>query len=520
MPTYIAKRLLLVIPTLIGIQTIMFFISEFVPGGPLDQLYAKLRGETQAVLGQGQGEIARRREGDDSDRKQIDPREELRLKRALGLNRNRFERYLRTLLWYSPDSFISSREIDHRQSAKAFIGDRPVIVYRDDDTEPRFFVYENRFATIVTSRRVETGPDGQPVEREVKERATGEVVLDPEKHAFRSVLDNTILFDLHTGARIDGPGSLAPVPISVRRERFTDYRLTRDGARERYRETREEIYLRESAIQALFNWDNWHGFFLLKFPVSEAYNKRCLALIRERLPVSMRLGIISFFLTYVGCITLGIAKAVKHGSAFDVVTSVIVLLGYSIPGFVLAVFMIKMFGPGDASFIHLIPLKGIHSESEVYAAMGFWMKLWDNIHHMIAPILCLTIGSFAGLTLLTKNSILEQFHQLYAVAARARGLSERQVLFKHILRNSLIPLVTGFPARFLMMFLGGSLLIEKIFSLNGLGLLGYTAVQVRDFPLIMSNLFIFTLIGLICRILTDICYVVVDPRISFEESRA
>ena len=145
-------------------------------------------------------------------------------------------------------------------------------------------------------------------------------------------------------------------------------------------------------------------------------------------------------------------------------------------------------------------------------------KILDYLHHMIAPVISLTIGSFAAMTFLTKNSILEQFNQLYAVAAKARGLSERKILFKHILRNSLIPLVTGFPTSFVMMFLGGSLLIEQVFTLDGIGLLSYTAVLNRDFPLIMSNLFIFTLIGLLCQLLTDICYVIVDPRISFDES--
>jgi microcin C transport system permease protein len=147
---------------------------------------------------------------------------------------------------------------------------------------------------------------------------------------------------------------------------------------------------------------------------------------------------------------------------------------------VLAVFLIKAFGPSGDSWASLIPLRGIQSPPEIYDTLSFWGKFWDNVHHMIAPVLCQTIQSFAGLTMLTKNSVLEQFHQLYAVAARARGLSKRKVLFKHVLRNSLIPLVTGFPARFVMMFFAGSVLIEKIFSLDGIGLLSYTALVERD----------------------------------------
>jgi microcin C transport system permease protein len=162
-------------------------------------------------------------------------------------------------------------------------------------------------------------------------------------------------------------------------------------------------------------------------------------------------------------------------------------------------------------------LRGLQSPPEIYSQLSAWGKFWDNVHHLIAPIICLTIGSFAGLTLLTKNSVLEEFDQLYATAARARGLSERKVLFKHILRNSLIPLITGFPARFVMMFFAGSVLIEKIFSLDGLGLLSYNALVERDYPLIISSMFVFTYIGLFCQLLSDIGYVIVDPRITFEE---
>ncbi|MDP6490421.1 MAG: ABC transporter permease subunit [Kiritimatiellia bacterium] len=234
----------------------------------------------------------------------------------------------------------------------------------------------------------------------------------------------------------------------------------------------------------------------------------------------MRLGVSSFVITYTLCILLGVTKAVRNGTVFDTATSVLVLVGYGIPGFVLAVFLIKAFGPSADSWVSLIPLRGIQSPPEIYNTLTPMGKFWDNVHHMIAPVICLTISSFAGLTMLTKNSVLEQFHQLYAVAARARGLSQRKVLLKHVLRNSLIPLVTGFPARFVMMFFAGSLLIEKIFSLDGLGLLSFTALVERDYPLIISNMFIFTFIGLTCRLLSDIGYVIVDPRISFEGKKS
>lgn len=519
---YIFKRLLFVIPTLIGIQTIMFFVSEFVPGGPLDQLYAELRKETMGVMGQGQAEVEAVTTGEvgSNQQRDIDPKEEMRMMRELGLHRNRWERYLRSFVWCSQNSIISEKEVDNKEATRAIVGERPVIVYRDDATKERYFVYDNSFTTMGTKRTVVTLPDGTTREEVVREEETGGVVFDKDKQALRSVVDNAILFDLQTGAQLDGgPGQLTKLPVEIRREAFSMVRLSRDGRRIPVVEQRDEVYLDESFRGKITNWDNWHGFFLLKFPMTKQ-NKKSLTLIAEKLPVSMRLGITSFFLTYAGCIVLGIMKAVKAGTKFDTYTSALVLVGYSIPGFVLAVLLLQLFGDTGESIANLIPLGGLRSPPEVYETFGFFRRIWDNVHHMIAPIICLTIGSFAGLTLLTRNSILEQFDQLYAVAARARGLSERKVLFKHILRNSMIPLVTGFPARFLMMFLGGSLLIEQIFNLDGLGLLGFKAVSDRDFPLIMSNLFVFTLIGLICRLLTDICYVIVDPRISFDGSRS
>jgi len=302
--------------------------------------------------------------------------------------------------------------------------------------------------------------------------------------------------------------------------RFRETEYLTSGERRKIRETRDEVYLKEGWWTALTTWENWHGMFLFKFPVSITKNRPSLALIKERLPISMRLGVSSFVITYALCLWLGISKAVRNGSVFDSVSSVLVLIGYGIPGFVLAVFLLKMFGPSGDSLVSLIPLRGIHSPPEIYNTLSVWGKFWDNVHHMIAPVACLTIQSFAGLTMLTKNSVLEQFHQLYAVAARARGLSTRKVLIKHVLRNSLIPLVTGFPARFVMMFFAGSVLIEKIFSLDGLGLLSFTALVERDYPLMISNLFVFTFIGLVCRLLSDIGYVIVDPRITFEGKKS
>ena len=366
MTAYIIRRLLLMIPTLIGVITITFIISEYVPGGPMDQVRAMLEGKGSAY--QSGGEVSALQTN--LKAKQWDPKLEAQLKEAYGLNHSPLERYLRMFIWYSPE-------------------------------------------------------------------ATG---------------------------------------------------------------------------------DKWQGFFLLKFGNSLVYNRTVLELIKERLPISMSLGIFSFFLTYFVCIILGIAKAVRNGERFDTISSALILVGYSIPGFLLAVVLIVYFGPGDSHLINIIPLDGGLTSKGVsgYSLWPWWQKLFDYFQHMLAPIICLSIGSFAVLTILTKNSILDQMHKLYVTAARARGLSERRILYKHVLRNAMIPLITGFPSGFLAMFFTGSLLIEKAFGLNGLGLLSYTSVIERDFPVVLGSLFIFTTLGLIGQLLTDLAYVIVDPRINFE----
>ncbi len=481
------------IPTGIGVITVFFVVSEFVPGGPLDQVETMIVEQANRA---GVGDLAAIGTGGGGGAIQIDAEMRLQIKRKLGLNHDALQRYLRMLVWFSPDSMISSREIGSGEARRLFFRDRPLLVYRLDDA---YHVYDNAYQT----------PDGK----------VGQVRFDRDAGLLISNTDESIRFDPLTGRQVDGNLQLAAVPVTVRRESFWETEYLASGDRVRVREARDEVYLQESRWQALTNGHNWHGLFLFKFPLSITKNRKCVDLIRERLPISMRLGVTSFFLTYACCILLGVSKAVRNGSLYDSVTSVMVLVGYGIPGFVLAVFLIKAFGPSGDSWLSLIPLRGIHSPLEIYNNLSLWGKFWDNVHHMIAPVLCLTIQSFAGLTMLTKNSVLEQFHQLYAVAARARGLSTRKVLIKHVLRNSLIPLVTGFPARFVMMFFAGSLLIEKIFSLDGLGLLSFTALVERDYPLIISNLFIFTFIGLVCRLLSDIGYVIVDPRISFEGKR-
>jgi microcin C transport system permease protein len=241
-------------------------------------------------------------------------------------------------------------------------------------------------------------------------------------------------------------------------------------------------------------------------------NKDVWDLIKEKLPVSISLGLWTFFISYLISVPLGIAKAVREGSRFDTVSTLFVLIGFAIPGFVLGVFLIVLFAGG--SFWDLFPLRGLTSDD--WATLAWPARIADYFWHLTLPLVCLVIGSFAIMTMLTKNTFIEEMRKQYVLVARAKGLSQRRVLWKHILRNAMIPIVTGFPAAFIGAFFSGALLIESLFSLDGLGLLSYDSIVRRDYPVVLGSLYLFTLIGLVVKLIADVLYVVVDPRVQFE----
>ena len=277
-------------------------------------------------------------------------------------------------------------------------------------------------------------------------------------------------------------------------------------------------------LKALYGFDkppherfiNMIGNFLV-FDLGQSYfhHQSVVELIISKLPVSLSLGLWTFILTYAICIPLGISKAIRDGSRFDVITSTAILIGYAIPGFVLGIALLVLFGGG--SFWDLFPLKGLVSEN--WGEMGLIDKVLDYLWHMVLPIVSLTVGSLAVMTMLTKNSFIEEIRKQYVLTARSKGLEESRILYRHAFRNAMIPLATGFPAAFLGAFFAGSLLIETIFSLDGLGLLSYESVIKRDYPVVMGTLYLFTLLGLIGKLLTDITYVLIDPRIQFESAK-
>ncbi|MFK5984609.1 MAG: microcin C ABC transporter permease YejB [Pseudomonadota bacterium] len=274
-------------------------------------------------------------------------------------------------------------------------------------------------------------------------------------------------------------------------------------------------------IKALYGFDKpaYERFWIMLkgyifFDLGDSYfqHQSVIELITSKLPVSISLGMWTFIITYLTCIPLGIRKAVKDGTRFDTISSTLILVGYAIPGFILGIGLLVLFGGG--SFWDIFPLRGIVSDN--WDQLDWFHKITDYLWHMTLPVIASVLGSFAVMTMLTKNSFIEEIRKQYVVTAKAKGLMENRVLYKHIFRNALIPLVTGFPAAFIGSFFANSLLIETIFSLDGLGLLSYESILKRDYPVVMGSLYLFTIIGLLTKLITDLCYVWVDPRVKFD----
>jgi microcin C transport system permease protein len=259
----------------------------------------------------------------------------------------------------------------------------------------------------------------------------------------------------------------------------------------------------------------WH-FATFDFGKSYFRDVSVLQLIKEKLPVSMSLGIWMMLLTYLISIPLGIRKAVSDGSRFDVWTSGAIIIGYAIPGFLFAILLIILFAGG--SFFDIFPLRGL--TSDYWDQLSWWRKILDYFWHLTLPIISMGLSAFATMTLLTKNSFLDEIRKQYVLTARAKGCTQTQVLYGHIFRNAMLLVVAGFPGAFVHAFFAGSLLIETIFSLDGLGLLGFESVLNRDYPVVFATLYVFSLVGLVVNLISDLTYTWIDPRIDFETREA
>ena len=254
------------------------------------------------------------------------------------------------------------------------------------------------------------------------------------------------------------------------------------------------------------------GYATFDFGDSFFRDAKVTDLILEKMPVSISLGLWTTLLTYLISIPLGIRKAIKHGSAFDIWTSSLIIVGYAIPGFLLAILLIVVFAGG--SYLDWFPLRGLTSNN--FEQMSTWGQIGDYFWHLVLPIFAMVVGSFATLTMPTKNCFLDEIGKQYVTTARAKGLSESRVLYGHVFRNAMLLIIAGFPSALINIFFTGSLLIEVIFSLDGLGLLGFEAAINRDYPVMFGTLFIFTLLGLVVKLIGDITYTLVDPRIDFD----
>ena len=276
------------------------------------------------------------------------------------------------------------------------------------------------------------------------------------------------------------------------------------------------------ALEKQFGFDKpWYyrygkmlkDYLLFDFGKSYYRDKSIIELIKERLPVSISLGLWSTLIIYLIAIPLGIKKAQKDGSKFDIITSFLVVVGSAMPVFLLAVFFIVFFAGGV--YLQWFPLRGLVSDN--WDKMGLWAQIGDYFWHITLPVLTMVIGGFASLTMLTKNSFLDELGKQYVLTAKAKGASEKRILYGHVFRNAMLIIISGFPALLIKMLFTGSLLIEVIFSLNGLGLLGYEAITTRDYPVVFGTLYIFGLLGLVLKLISDLTYCLVDPRINFDK---
>jgi microcin C transport system permease protein len=322
--------------------------------------------------------------------------------------------------------------------------------------------------------------------------------------------------DVSALARITGEGS----EVSGSQ---TQAGATGEGGSYRGRRGLDERHIEE--IRQLFGFDKpaherffimMRGYVTFDFGESFFKGRPVVDLVLEKMPVSISIGLWTTLIGYLVSIPLGIAKAVRDGTRFDAWTTAVMIAGSAIPAFLLAVFLIVLFAGG--SYFQWFPLRGLVSDN--WAELGLFDKIVDYFWHMTLPLIALLIGSFTASTLLVKNSFLDQLGLLYVTTARAKGLAERQVLYRHVFRNALLIPIAGFPGAILGIFFGSALLIETIFSLDGLGLLGYEAARARDYPIMFATLYVFSLMGLLIRLVSDLVYTIVDPRIDFEKRDA
>ncbi len=440
------------IPTFLGSTLLVFAILSVVPGGPLDRAIDKMR---MASMGSGE-EVA---SGGDSmrDDSGISPEQLEMLKKQFGLDKPFLARYL---IWLG----LYPREIDSEVV-------KPGDMFRE------------------TVRRVDLGNNNSRlIQRHVKVESDGSGGIK----LLKSGVGGDYAFQ-HKGK------SYPELPPSSSIDSWTtsnDWAVNKqdDGS----------FYLAKNKISGLLQGDMGTSF---------EHSQPVGKLIRERIPISLYFGLISFFLTYAVCIPLGIMKAIRHNTNFDVITSFVIFIGYSIPGYALGVLLLLLFASGKVMGIEWFPMGNFRSLD--YDSLSFFGKIFDQIKHTVLPVICYMVGSFATLTILMKNSLLENLSLDYVRTAFAKGLPEKKVIFKHAVRNSLIPIATGIGG-IVGIFLSGSYLMELVFNIDGIGLLSFKAITTMDYPIFMGFLALSVLTLLIGNLISDLLYVLIDPRIKFD----
>jgi microcin C transport system permease protein len=451
MAAYFARRLLLMIPTFIGITFLVFTITRFVPGGPVEQMILQLQMAGSEEGGSGGG-------NDLAGGTEITEEQRLKLESYFHFDWPIWKQYLQ---------FIGPFNLDERGMFGQAAGPTRVLDWRIEAGQQ---VDVDRPLGRLAIAGISSSDEVEPVEAQLEVLAPGTGTLT-EVH-------------VATGDEIAPGDRLATLTLA-------------DGT--------------EQVLVAPDFWsDNWSGILTGDLGESYKFNRPVMEVIQARFPVSIYFGLIGFLLAYSVCVPLGVAKAVKHGSSFDFVSSALVFVGYSIPGWALGGLLLVLLGGG--SFWDVFPLGGFRSPE--WDQMSVIDKALDQVNHTVLPVIAYAVGSFASLTVLMKNSLMENLGQDYVRTAFAKGLGERRVILVHALRNSLIPICTGL-GHAIGLVMAGSYLIEKVFNIDGIGYLGFTAIVERDYAVVMGILVINTALILLGNILSDVLYVLVDPRIRF-----
>ena len=462
---YIIRRLLLMIPTFIGATFLVFVILQVAPDGPFERAVRQLKDSSSSSESGGSS-------GNVVSSQVLTPELLDELRMQFGLDKPIIIRYLIWLGIYPKE--VKNKKIKLNQS------------FRDSFTSIKIGLFKK----ILLQKYIKVVNTDD--ELQVIESGAGlEFIVPPD-----SILMKTHNIDRTTSKKLSfyrkTYEELPSNPSLIKTWYYSNWKI------EKYDKENEIITLTQRKFQGIIT-----GFL----GYSEKRGKNVSSLIRERLHISIIFGISGFLLAYLVCIPLGIIKALKHGSKFDILSSTIVFIGYSIPGYALGIVLLYYFG-GD-----YFPVHGWRSAN--WLELSFMQKVWDQVHHAFLPVLCYMVGSFATLTVLMKNSLLENLSQDYVRTAFAKGLSEKRVIIFHAVRNSLIPLATGI-GQLIGIFLAGSYLIELVFDIDGIGMLGLKALFDRDYNIIMGTLVLFTIVRLLGNLISDLTYALIDPRIRFK----